>query len=109
MSHIRTAAVMALMGVALSGPALLSLGVAVALAQRDDVTRSLNDAAQVQPHNVTVTAVNYRGSDALEVRLTGPYRGPDTDTFPFVPGLAFPDGPIETDSPRTPPPSALPG
>jgi hypothetical protein len=45
------------------------------------VTLPLNDAAQVRPQHVTVKAVQYLGSDALEVRLSGPYRGPDTDTF----------------------------
>ena len=61
------------------------------------ITLPLNDAAQVKPHNVTVKAVRYRDSDALEVRQTGPYRGFDTDTFAFVPGLDFHDGTIEVD------------
>jgi len=68
--------------------------------QGNGITLSLNDAAQVQPHNVTVAAVNYRGSDALEVRLTGTIAGPDTDTFAFVPGLDFHDGTIEVDVAR---------
>jgi hypothetical protein len=102
MSKVRAAAVIALSG--------LVFGLAsAALAQRDGITLALNDAAQVQPHNVTVTAVSYRGSDALEVRLTGPYRGPDTDTFAFVPNLDFHDGTIELDVAGTPLPSALPG
>ena len=41
--------------------------------------------------------MRYRDSDALEVRQTGPYRGFDTDTFAFVPGLDFHDGTIEVD------------
>src|SRR5690349_4908476 len=86
----------------------LGLGAVAALAQ-GGVTLALNDAAQVKPHNVTVTASNYRGSDALEVRLTGPYRGPDTDTFAFVPGLDFHDGTIEVDVAGMPLPSAPPG
>jgi hypothetical protein len=57
----------------------------------------LNDAAQVSAHNVTVNAVTYDGGPALEVRLAGPYRGPDTDTFAFIPGLDFHDGTIEVD------------
>jgi hypothetical protein len=61
------------------------------------ITLPLNDAAQVKPRNVTVKAVRYRDSDALEVRQTGPYRGFDTDTFAFVPGLDFHDGTIEVD------------
>lgn len=61
------------------------------------LTLPLNDAATVQPRNVTVKAVHYGGSEALEVRQTGPYRGFDTDTFAFVPGLDFHDGTIEVD------------
>jgi hypothetical protein len=78
-------------------------------AQDGAVTLALNYASQVRPHNVTVAAVNYRGSDALEIRLTGPYRGPDSNTFAFVPGLDFHDGTIEVDVAGTPLPSALPG
>jgi hypothetical protein len=90
MSKVRAAAVIAHL--------VLVLGLAsAAFAQRNDITLSLNDAAQVQPRNVTVSAVSYRGSDALEVRLTGPYRGPDMDTFAFIPGLDFRDGTIEVD------------
>src|SRR5262245_48864330 len=80
-----------------------------ALARAGDITLALNDAAHVRAHNVTVAAVRYRDSDALEVRLAGPYRGPDTDTFAFVPGLDFHDGTIEVDVAGTPLPSALPG
>ncbi len=102
MSKVRATAVIALLG-------LVSGLAPAAFAQRDGITLALNDAAQVQPHNVTVTAVTYRGRDALEVRLTGPYRGPDTDTFAFVPGLDFHNGTIEVDVAGTPLPSALPG
>src|SRR5438270_8450567 len=102
MSHVRSAVVMAHL-VLVSGLA------PAAFAQGEGVTLALNDAAQVQPHNVTATAVRYRGSDALEVRLTGPYRGPDTDTFAFVPGFDFHNGTIEVDVAGTPLPSALPG
>ena len=102
MSKVRAATVIAHLVLVL-GPA------PAAFAQSSAITLSLNDAAQVQPHNVTVTAVSYRGSDALEVRLTGPYRGPDTDTFAFVPNLDFHDGTIELDVAGTPLPSALPG
>jgi hypothetical protein len=98
MLHVRAAVVIAQFSLA-----------SAAFAQLNAITLSLNDAAQVQPHNVTVTAVSYRGSDALEVRLAGPYRGPDTDTFAFVPGLDFHDGTIEVDVAGTPLPSALPG
>jgi hypothetical protein len=77
--------------------ALLSIPLLPAVAAPDVFALALNDVSQVRPHNVTVAAVSYRGSDALEVRLTGPYRGPDMDTFAFVPGLDFHDGTIEVD------------
>jgi len=67
------------------------------VAQGNAITLSLNDASQIQPRNVTVEAVRYGGSEALRVRQTGPYRGFDTDTFAFVPGLDFHDGTIEVD------------
>ena len=68
-----------------------------AVAEDTAITLPLNDAAVVRPRNVTVKAVRYHGSDALEVRQTGPYRGPDPDTFAFIPGLDFHDGTIELD------------
>ena len=68
-----------------------------AIAQERAVTMPLNDAAVVQTRHVTVNATRYRNSDALQVRQTGPYRGFDTDTFAFVPGLDFHDGTIEVD------------
>jgi hypothetical protein len=66
-------------------------------AEGNAITLSLSDASQVRPRNVTVEAVRYGGTEALEVRQTGPYRGFDTDTFAFVPGLDFHDGAIEVD------------
>jgi hypothetical protein len=68
-----------------------------AAAESGAVTLSLDDATQVTPRNVTVAAVHYGGSAALGVRQSGPYRGFDTDTFAFVPGLDFHDGTIEVD------------
>jgi hypothetical protein len=76
---------------------LLSMSASHVVAEGSAVTLLLNDASQVRPRNVTVGAVRYGGSDALEVRQTGPYRGFDTDTFAFVPGLDFHDGTIEVD------------
>ena len=76
---------------------LLSISAPPAFAQGNAVTLRLTDASQVMPRNVTVEAVRYRGSDALEVRQTGPYRGFDSDTFAFVPGLDFRDGTIDVD------------
>src|ERR1700710_3073750 len=77
--------------------ALTALLAMPAIAQERAITMPLNDAALVQTRHVTVNAARYRGSDALEVRQTGPYRGFDTDTFAFVPGLDFHDGTIEVD------------
>src|SRR5215470_7188146 len=76
---------------------LLGLAAAPAVAENQALTLPLNEASVVRPHNVTVQAVRHHGSEALEVRLTGPYRGPDTDTFAFVPGVDFHDGTIEVD------------
>jgi hypothetical protein len=76
---------------------LLSMSASHVVAEESAVTLLLNDASQVTPRNVTVGAVRYGGSDALEVRQTGPYRGFDTDTFAFVPRLDFHDGTIEVD------------
>ena len=86
MRTIRAATLAVMLGVA-----------ALVLAEGNATTLSLSDASQVRPRNVTVEAVRYGGSEALEVRQTGPYRGFDTDTFAFVPGLDFHDGTIEVD------------
>jgi hypothetical protein len=76
---------------------LLSMSAPPVVADGSAFTLPLNDASQVRPRNVTVEAVRYGGSEALGVRQTGPYRGFDTDTFAFVPGLDFHDGTIEVD------------
>jgi hypothetical protein len=76
---------------------LLGMSTSPTLADGQAITLPLNDASLVRPRNVTVKAVRFGGSDALEVRQTGPYRGFDTDTFAFVPGLDFHDGKIEVD------------
>ena len=74
------------------------LGVFARLSAAEEaLTIRLNDAAEVRPRNVTVEAVRYNGSNVLEVRQTRPYRGFDTDTFAFVPGLDFRDGMIEVE------------
>ena len=77
--------------------------------KEDAITMPLDNASLLQPHNVTVKAVRYGNSDALEVRLIGAYRGPDMDTFAFVPGLDFHDGTIEVDVAGSPLSNALPG
>jgi hypothetical protein len=78
-----------------------------AFAEEAPVALKLDDASTVRPHNVSVEAVHYAGSNSLEVRLTGPYRGPDRDTFAFVPDLDFHDGTIEVDVAGSVLPNAL--
>jgi hypothetical protein len=89
--------------------ASLSIAGSTGLARGAAVTLPLNDAARLAPHNVTVAAVRYRDSDALEVRLAGAYRGPDKDTFALIPGLDFHDGTIEVDVAGSLLPTALSG
>ncbi len=79
------------------------------IAERTAVTLPLNDVTQVRPQHVTVKAVRFLDSDALEVRLAGPYRGLDTDTFAYVPGVDFHDGTIDVDVAGSPLPDAPPG
>jgi hypothetical protein len=74
---------------------LLTVSASPELATKDALTMPLDDATLLQPHNVSVKAVRYGDSKALEVRLTGADRDPDMDTFAFVPGLDFHDGTIE--------------
>jgi hypothetical protein len=78
-------------------------------AEERKVTLPLNDVSQLELHHVTAIPVRYRDSEALEVRLAGPYRGPDTDTFAFIPGLDFHDGTIEVDVAGSVLPGALSG
>lgn len=88
---------------------LVSVSAGTAAAQGRAIVLPLGDAAEVRPHNVTVKAVRLDGVGALEVRLTGPYRGPDTDTVAFVPALDFHDGTIEVDVAGSTLPGAPPG
>jgi hypothetical protein len=78
-------------------------------AEERRVTLPLNDVSQLELHHVTATPVRYRDSEALEVRLAGPYRGPDLDTFAYIPGLDFHDGTIEVDVAGSLLPSSLSG
>jgi hypothetical protein len=55
----------------------------------------LDNAAQVEARNVSVRAVDYRGSPALEVRRLVLGAAPDIDTFAFVPSFDFHNGTIE--------------
>ena len=91
--------------------ALLLLGVVTSQvgAQPTSVTLPLNDAASVQPRHVSVAPVRYGGSDAIEVRQTGPDLGFDQDTFAFVPNFDFHDGTIEVDVAGSPLPGAPAG
>jgi hypothetical protein len=75
----------------------LCIFASIDFAQETATTLSLNDTSRLQPRNVIVAATHYRDSDAVEVRQSGPYRGPDVDTFAFVAGLDFHDGTIEVD------------
>ncbi len=75
---------------------LLAVFSSAAGSAANEINLSLASAAQVEPRHVTVRAVEYRGSPALEVRRAAD-RGPDGDTFAFVPGLDFGDGTIEVD------------
>jgi hypothetical protein len=76
---------------------LLSISASPIFAEGNAITLLLSNTSQVRPLNVTVEAVRYGASEALEVRQTRPYRGFDSDTFAFVPGLDFHDGTIEVD------------
>lgn len=74
-----------------------------------EVSLRLDQASQVEAHNVTVRAVDYRGHPALEVRRIVSGAAPDIDTFAFVPGLDFHDGTIELEIAGSPLPDAPPG
>lgn len=69
----------------------------------------LDDAAQVAARNVSVKAVDYRGSPALEVRRLVSGAAPDIDTFAFVPSFDFHNGTIEIELAGSPLPDAPPG
>jgi hypothetical protein len=74
-----------------------------------ELSLALNDASQVEAHNVSVRAVDYRGSKALEVRRLVMGAAPDIDTFAFVPGLDFHNGTIDVDVAGSPLLDAPPG
>jgi hypothetical protein len=75
----------------------------------DELRFALDDVAQVKARNVTVRAVTYRGSPALEVRRTAMGEAPDIDTFAYIPDLDFHDGTIELDVAGDVLPGAPPG
>jgi hypothetical protein len=79
------------------------------LAAEAEMSLRLDNASQVEAHNVTVRAVDYRGQSALEVRRIASGAAPDIDTFAFVPGLDFHDGTIEVEVAGSPLPDAPPG
>jgi hypothetical protein len=66
----------------------------------------LTDAAKLQPRNVSMTPVQFKGRDCVEVRLAGAYPGPDRDFFAYVPGLDMHDGTIEVELAGAPLPGA---
>src|SRR5262249_39334202 len=88
---------------------LLSIPALPVFASVSTIMLPLNDASAVRPRNVMVNAVAYRGSDALEIRQTGPTRGFDVDSFAFVPDLDFHDGTIDVDVAGSLLPTALTG
>ena len=69
----------------------------------------LDNEAQVEARNVSVRAVDYRGSPALEVRRLVSGAAPDIDTFAFVPSFDFHNGTIEIEIAGSPLPDAPPG
>jgi len=58
---------------------------------------ALDSVSQVRAQKVSVQAVEYRGSRALEVRRLSAGLPPDIDTFAFVPGVDFHNGTIEVE------------
>ena len=99
-----SAASMMIRAATLAAALLLSARAAVAA----DIDLALDRAAQVEARNVTVKAVTYQGSPALEVRRLG-VTTPDIDTFAFVPSLDFHDGTIELEVAGDRLPEAPPG
>ena len=89
--------------------AFLSFWLPAAVRAENVVTVAGDDPSPVRPRNVTVEAVRYGTSGALEIRLAGAYRGPDMDTFAYLPGLDFHDGTIEVDVAGSILPTALAG
>jgi hypothetical protein len=78
-------------------------------AAETELLLALDDASQVEAHNVTVRAVEYRGGPALEVRRSVAGAAPDIDTFAFAPSIDFHNGTIEVEVAGSPLPDAPPG
>jgi hypothetical protein len=83
-------------GVAVWAAAVLAAIYAAGAAEKE-LSLALDNVAQVEAHNVTVRAVEYRGGAALEVRRSVSGAAPDIDTFAFVPILDFHNGSIEVE------------
>jgi len=96
-------------GIAAMCVSISSVVASAPVAQESATMFPLSDASRLQPHNVTLAGVRYRGTDAVEVRLAGPYRGPDMDTFALVTGVDLHDGTIEVDVAGSVLPTALAG
>jgi hypothetical protein len=95
--------------VAFSAMFLIAASAQQCFSAEKNLTFSLDRETQVKARNVTVKAVKYHGSPALEVRRLVDPSTPDTDTFAFIPDLDFHDGTIELDVSGTPLPGALAG
>ncbi|KJC60218.1 hypothetical protein UP10_13995 [Bradyrhizobium sp. LTSPM299] len=78
-------------------------------AAETELSLPLDQAAQVEAHNVTIRAIEYRGGPALEIRRIVSGAAPDIDTFAFVPGFDFHNGTIEVEVAGSPLPDAPPG
>jgi hypothetical protein len=81
----------------------------VATAADNELSFALDNASQVEARNVSVRAVQYRGSAALEVRRIVPGAAPDIDTFASVPGVDFHNGSIDVEVAGSPLPDAPAG
>jgi hypothetical protein len=89
--------------------AALVLTVIHAAAAESELALALDQAGQVEAHNVKVRTVAYRGSPALEIRRVVSGAAPDIDTFAFVPDFDFHNGTIEVEVAGSPLPDAPPG
>jgi hypothetical protein len=81
----------------------------VATAADNELSFALDNASQVEARNVSVRAVQYRGSAALEVRRIVAGAAPDIDTFASVPGVDFHNGSVDVDVAGSPLPDAPAG
>jgi hypothetical protein len=88
---------------------IVPLGIAAPPQDAVVLELALDKAVEVEPRNVTVTAVDYGGGRALEVRRPSTPMAPDIDTFAYVPNFDFHDGMIEVEVAGVPLPGAAAG